>query len=226
MVAAGYAEIAICGGTEAPLFRCPLVELRATGLTPGTDENARRVDRPFDLWRTTGVVSEGACMIVIEPENSPRRGYCRIGGYAFANDLAEDVCGGLRSAITHAIADAGIRSDSIDAINAWGPGHSRIDAAEASVLRDVFGSRLGSIPAVSIKGAVGNPLGAAPAMQVAVAALAMREGILPPTVNWEYPDPACDLNLSSRSRFLAHDSVLVNAHGLSGVNASIVMLKS
>lgn len=225
MVSSGEAEIALCGGTEAPLFRCPLVELRATGLTPGTDENARKVDRPFDLWRTTGVVSEGACMIIIEPEDSPRKGYCRIDGYSFANDLSEDVCSGLQVAISHAIADAGIRTDSIEAINAWGPGHSRIDAAEVSVLRRIFGSRLGAIPVVSIKGALGNPLGAAPAMQIAVAALAMREGVLPPTVNWEYPDPACNLNLCSRSRFLVHDSVLVNAHGLSGVNASIVMQK-
>jgi 3-oxoacyl-[acyl-carrier-protein] synthase II len=77
MVATGEADIAICGGTEAPLHRFPLLELRAAGLTPSTTEMPGRIARPFDLWRTTGVVSEGASMFVIEPETSPRRGYRR-----------------------------------------------------------------------------------------------------------------------------------------------------
>lgn len=223
MVAHGEVDLAICGGTEAPLFRCPLVELRATGLTPATAENPKKLDRPFDLWRTTGVVSEGAAMFVIEPESSPRVGYSYISGYAFGNDAADGLCSGMVDAMKQAIADAAISCDRIDAINAWGPGHIRIDAAEAAAIKKIFGKRLPEIPVVSIKGSIGNPLGAAPAIQVAAAALSHRNGILPPTVNWEYPDPACPLNLSSQSRAVSHDITLVNAHGLSGVNASIVM---
>ena len=93
LIANGEADIAICGGTDAPLYRCPLVELRSVGMTPETTENARMLNRPFDLWRTTGVVSEGASMFVIEPESSPRPGYGFISGYAYANDASEDLCG-------------------------------------------------------------------------------------------------------------------------------------
>lgn len=225
MIALGEVDIALCGGTEAPLFRCPLVELRAAGLTPCTTEAARRLDRPFDLWRTTGVVSEGACMLVLEPSTSPRTGYCLIDGYASANDNKDKLCSGLEEAIIQATANAELKINDIEVINTWGPGHPTIDAAEVSILNRVFGARLHSIPAVSIKGAIGNPLGAAPAIQVASAALAVFGETIPPTVNWEYPDPQCGLNLSAHPRFLPHQSVLVNAHGLSGINSSIIMQK-
>lgn len=223
LVASGAAEIAICGGSDAPLFRSPLVELRSVGMTPDTTENAKKINRPFDLWRTTGVVSEGASMFVIEPETSPRRGYSYLSGYAYSNDQPDDLCGGMSGAMKQAMADAGTRPDQIDAISAWGPGHRLIDAAEARNLQNVFGSRLAEIPAVSIKGALGNPLGAAGAMQVAAAALSQHTGIIPPTVNWEFKDPACPLHLSARSCFVAHEVTLINGHGLCGVNASLVL---
>jgi len=223
LVGNGEADIAICGGTDAPLYRCPLVELRSVGMTPETTENADRQDRPFDLWRTTGVVSEGACMFVIEPESSPRPGYSFVTGYAYANDLPGELCGGMAEAMKMAIADAGIKVEQVDAINAWGPGHRLIDAAEAAQLQKLFGSNLARVPAVSIKGAIGNPLGAAPAIQVAASALAQRHALIPPTVNWLHPDPSCPLHLSARPQAIAHDVTLVNAHGLSGVNSSVIL---
>lgn len=223
MVARGEAEMAICGGTEAPLSRCPLLELRAAGLTPPTHEMSDRLARPFDLWRTTGVISEGACMFVLEPESSPRPGYSFIEGYAFANDPAAHVCGGLVEATRLALADAGIRAGQIDAINAWGPGHRRIDAGEASAMQRVFGQALGQIPVHSIKGAIGSALGAAPAIQVGVAALAQRLSTLPPTVNWAYPDPSCPMNLSNRPRLVDHQYTLVNAHGVGSVNSCMIL---
>lgn len=223
MISTGEADLAICGGTEAPLFRCPMVELRATGLTPGTIENPRGIDRPFDLWRTTGVVSEGAAMVVLEPADHREDGYALISGYGNAGDIADDVCSGLGVAIRHAMADAGIKVEAVDSINAWGPGHTKIDAAEAAALRVVFGTGASRIPAFSIKGAIGNPLGAAPAIQVVVGALSLYTGVLPPTVNWEYLDPSCPLCLSNQCRYIEQDTQVVNAHGLSGVNASLVM---
>ena len=163
-------------------------------------------------------------MFVLEPESSCREGYSFIAGYSFANDDRE-LCDGLSRCIRDAIADAGLIRDQIDAINAWGPGHTRIDAAESTALRNVFNSQLNSIPAVSIKGSIGNPLGAAPAIQVCAATLAQKFGILPPTVNWKYSDPACPLNLSAQSRTVAHRTTLINAHGLSGVNSCLVLQK-
>lgn len=225
LVESGEADIAICGGTDAPLYRCPLVELRAIGMTPATNEMPMQINRPFDLWRTTGVVAEGASIFIIEPENSPRAGYSFLTGYSYGNDQTGDLCGGMVFAMKRAMADARIRLEEVDAISAWGPGHKLIDAAEARALTEVFGSRLNKIPASSIKGSIGNPLGAAGAVQVAAAAIGQRRGILTPTVNWEFADPACPLNLSVRAREIAHEVVLVNGHGLSGVNASLVMQK-
>ncbi len=223
LVAEGEVDLAICGGTEAPLHRFPLLELRAAGLTPPTVEMPGRLDRPFDLWRTTGVVSEGASMFILEAESSPRPGYSYISGYGFATDSAEYVCSGITLATRLALGEARVRPVGVEVINAWGPGHKLIDAGEARAMAAVFGPALAQIPAVSIKGAIGNALGAAPAIQVATAALAQRHGIIPPTVNWEYPDPACPINLSNRPRSVEHACTLVNGHGLAGVNSSLVL---
>ncbi len=222
-IARGEAELAICGGTEAPLHQCPLLELRAAGLTPPTTEMSDRLARPFDLWRTTGVVSEGACMFILEPEESPRSGYAYIGGYAFANDPAGELCGGLFEAGQLALADSRRRAEDIDSINAWGPGHRMIDAAEAAAMRKLFGNRLAEISVVSLKGAIGSALGAAPAIQLGAAALAQHMGVLPPTANWSRSDPACPLNLCNRSRFVDQQAVLVNAHGVGNVNSCMVL---
>jgi 3-oxoacyl-(acyl-carrier-protein) synthase len=100
-----------------------------------------------------------------------------------------------------------------------------VDAAEAKALQQVFGSHLESIASYSIKGAVGNALGGAPAIQVAAAAMGLREGVVPPTVNWSYPDPMIRLNLSGEARRIAHKNAVINAHGLGGENAALVLTK-
>jgi 3-oxoacyl-(acyl-carrier-protein) synthase len=223
LVATGEADLVLCGGTEAPLHRCPLLELRAAGLTPETTEMPERLARPFDLWRTTGVVSEGAAMFVIEPEASPRRGYSFISGYGFANDDATDLCSGLTASARLALAEARIKLGEVEVINAWGPGHKLIDQAEARAMQRLFEDQLPGIPVVSLKGAIGSPLGAAPAIQVAAAALGQRFGVIPPTVNWQYPDPTCPLNLSNQIRSVAHAVTLINSHGVGKVNANLVL---
>jgi len=222
-VATGEWDLAICGGTEAPLFRHPLLEMRAIELTPMTNEMPERFVRPFDLWRTTGVVSEGACVVVLESEESPRPAYGFVEGYGFHNDIRLDLCDGLTEAGRLALADAGLRPGAVEAISAWGPGHKQIDAAESRAMANLFGEHLAEIPVVSIKGAIGSPLGAAPSIQVAAAALALRHGVIPPTVNWERPDPECRLNLSRQPREIRHEISLVNAHGIGRVNSSLVL---
>jgi 3-oxoacyl-[acyl-carrier-protein] synthase II len=225
MVASGEAEIALCGGTESPLYFHPMLELKMAGLAPGNPEYPERQCRPFDLWRTTGVIGEGACLFVLEPEESPRPGYAFVEGYAFASDPLEHPGGGLGDAIKLALANAKMHPEQIDVINAWGPGHKIIDAAEAKALAGAFKDALSNIPAVSIKGAIGNPLGAAGAIQVGCAALGLKHGAIPPTVNWQFPDPACPLNLSAQARYISHRTALVNAHGLSGTNTCLVLAR-
>lgn len=223
LIASGESDLVICGGTDAPLSKFPLLELRAAGLTPPTTDRPEKICRPFDLWRTTGVISEGACVLVLEPESSPRPGYSWISGYGFATDTNHQICSGMVEASRKALADARIKSSDIEVINAWGPGHPTVDRGEVAAMQQVFGPALASILAVSIKGAIGSPVAAAPAIQVGVAALGQQYGVIPPTVNWDFPDPACPLNLSNRPRLVSHDCTLINAHGLGGLNSALVL---
>jgi 3-oxoacyl-[acyl-carrier-protein] synthase II len=133
---------------------------------------------------------------------------------------------GLHPAIHQALANARVKESQVDVISAWGPGHREIDAAEASVLARIFGASLDDIPVVSIKGAIGNPFGAAGAIQAGCAALGMRDGFVPPTVNWKHPDPSCRLNLSGKPRYIETSVALINSHGLSGTNAALVLSSS
>lgn len=223
MVADGESDLAICGGTEAPIYYHPMLELKMAGLAPDTSERPHQLSRPFDMWRTTGVIGEGACIMILEPETSPRPGYAFIDGYSFATDPVVDPGLGLLEAIRLGMANAGMRPRDIEMISAWGPGHKVIDAIEARVLRQFFGDELDRIPTVSIKGAIGNPFAAAGAIQAGCVALGMREGFIPPTVNWQHPDPACRLNLSAQPRFIPFKTALVNSHGLSGTNSCLVL---
>jgi 3-oxoacyl-[acyl-carrier-protein] synthase II len=225
MVASGETDLAIAGGAEAPIYYHPMLELRMAGLSPATSERPEELCRPFDLWRTTGVIGEGACMVVLEPETSPRKGYAFVSGYAFASDQTVEVAGGLLRAIELAVANAKMSPSDIAMISAWGPGHREIDAAEVRALRSYFGSVLDGIPAVSIKGAIGNPFAAAGAIQVGCAALGILESFVPPTVNWRLPDPGCNLNLCRHVRHLEIPSALVTAHGVSGTNSSLVLTR-
>lgn len=223
MVASGEADIAICGGTEAPIYYHPMLELRMAGLSPATNERPEELSRPFDLWRTTGVIGEGACIAILEPEASVRRGYAFISGYSFYTDRILGSADGLYEAIRLCAANARVRPGEIDMISAWGPGHREIDAAETKALHQFFGYRIAQIPVASIKGSIGNPFAAAGAIQVGCAALGLQESFVPPTVNWQHPDPECRLNLSAQPRFSPFSNALVNAHGLSGTNSSLLL---
>jgi 3-oxoacyl-(acyl-carrier-protein) synthase len=225
-VARGEAEFAICGGTEAPLYFHPMLELKMAGLAPGNPEHPEQQCRPFDLWRTTGVIGEGACVLVLEPEESPRPALGYIRGYAYASDPEDAPGAGLAHAIRLALGNAALRADEVDAINAWGPGHRIVDAAEAAAVLEVFGEVAVEVPAFSIKGAIGNPLGAAGAIQVAASLMGFTHGVIPPTVNWNRPDPACRLGLSGCARHMAMKNVLINTHGLSGTNACLLLSRS
>jgi 3-oxoacyl-[acyl-carrier-protein] synthase II len=222
-VANGEIDIAICGGTDAPLHRFPMLELRAAEVTSATFDMASRQARPFDLWRTAGVLAEGCSMFVLEPDHSRRAGYSYVAGYGFANDEENDMCGGLVDTAKHALAQARLCPSDVDVLNAWGPGDKRVDRGEAQAMGRIFGPRLVEIAATSIKGAIGSPLGAAPAIQIAAAALGQKFGIVPPTVNWEFRDPDCGLNLSARARSIPHRTSLVNAHGFGALNSSMIL---
>jgi len=223
LVASGEAEIAVCGGTEAPLYLHPLLELRAAGLAPNNSDMPERQCRPFDRWRTTGVIGEGACIVVLEPDSSPKSGYAYVEGHGYASDYGTNSCSGMAEAIRLAVSNSKMSPRDIEVVSAWGPGHRVLDAAEAGVLREFFGRQLDEVLVSSLKGAIGNPLGAGGAIQVGCAALGLKHGLVPPTVNWDHPDPSCPLNLSPKPRYVPHRTAIVNAHGLSGTNACLVL---
>ena len=225
LIASGEVDLAICGGTEAPLHFHPMLELRIAGLAPSNPELPERQCRPFDRWRTTGVIGEGACVLVLEPDQSSRTAYAYVDGHGYASDIPGSPCSGIREAMRLAVGNSGMRPTDVEAVSAWGPGHKRLDAAEAEAMRVFYGRHLDSLPVTSLKGAIGNPLGAAGAIQAGCAALGLKNGCLPPTVNWEHPDPACLLNLSSKARLISHRSILINAHGLSGTNACLLLTR-
>lgn len=222
-ITTGQSELVLCGGSEAPLFYHPMLELGLADLSPRTAESPTEICRPFDLWRTTGVIGEGACIFVLEPESSPRPALAYISGYGTAHDHSDEVGSGWREAMQLAIANAQLSPQDINFVSAWGPGHKTIDRIEASSMQRFFGNVLDTIPVTSIKGAIGSPLAAASAIQVASAALTMRHGIIPPTVNWTTPDPSCPLNLARIARRLHTDTCLINAHGISGNNSCMVL---
>jgi 3-oxoacyl-(acyl-carrier-protein) synthase len=224
LVASGEVDLAICGGADAPLTATILAELKNLGLSPGHAQEPERVCRPFDLWRSTGVAGEGACLFVLESEESPHRAHARVAGAARAWETAGHPWEVLGEALRLALGNAGVRPADIDCIHADGTGNKELDRAEAAALCAGFGERLASIPVVSIKGAVGNALGAAGAIQIGCAALGMRHSIIAPTVNWLYPDPSCPLNLSASSRLLATGTSLVIGRDPGG-SVSCLILK-
>lgn len=223
MIASGQVDIALCSGTECPILYHPMLELGLTRLSPQNTNDPAAMGRPFDLWRSTGVIGEGAAVLLLESEASPRPAYAWVSGYAYCSDTAGLSGSGMTEAMRMALANARRTPADIDFINAWGPGHESVDRVEAECMREVFGERLPEIATVSLKGAIGNPLGAAGAIQVASVCVSFRTGIVPPTVNWETPDPDCPLNLSSKSRYLQPHVAIINAHGLGGSNAALVL---
>lgn len=223
LVASGQSDLALAGGSECPLVYYPMLGFNASELSPMSDELPEKACRPFDLWRSTGVLGEGACIFVLEPETSPRNPLAWIAGHGFANDSGGLTGAGLTEAIQAALANACRRPKEVNYVNAWGPGHRIIDQAESFALAKVFGSRMAEVPVASIKGAVGTPLGASGPIQLASAVLSIIHGLIPPTVNWENPDPTCPLNLSSQKRRLQVDLALVNSHGLAGSNSALVI---
>jgi 3-oxoacyl-(acyl-carrier-protein) synthase len=222
-IANGQSDFALAGGSECPLSYYPMLGFNAAELSPANDESPESVCRPFDLWRTTGVLGEGACIFVLEPETSPRPALAWITGFGFANDADGQTAMGLTEAIKYALANAMRRPDEVGYINAWGTGHRFIDANETAALQKVYGDHLGNIPVSSIKGAIGTALGASGPIQTASTVLSLNTGVLPPTVNWNTPDPGCPLNLSNQARRVQINVAVVDAHGLSGSNSALVL---
>jgi 3-oxoacyl-[acyl-carrier-protein] synthase II len=228
-IRSGEVELAIAGGTDAPVTPLAMACFASAGLSSCRNDEPQKASRPFDLERDSGVVSEGACIFVLENlERAEARGveaYLEISGYGKQRDSEFDQpASGLEDAMKLALANAGRTIEDVDYISAYGPGHPVLDAMEVATIKKVFGERARSVPISSIKGVTGNPLAAGGPFQLAACALMMRDQVIAPTANYEVPDPECDLDfVPNRPRKQRLDCVLINVRGLGGSASTMVV---
>lgn len=226
---AGKAEIAFAGGTDSSMNPLSVACFGAAGLVPKHVTDPRRASRPFDRDRAGGLMSEASGVVVLEElTHALSRGatpYLEITGYGFhADEIGSEPATGLKLTMEEALANAGRYPADVDYVCAHGPSDSVIDRVETAMIKSVLGTHAYRIPVTSIKGVTGNPMAAAGALEVATCALIMRHGLVPPTANYQFADPDCDLDyVPGQPRRADIRCALVNVHGLGGANSSLVV---
>src|SRR4051794_375062 len=230
----GRADVMFCGGTEAGITRVGIAGFGAMRALSRRSDEPEKASRPFDLGRDGFVMGEGGAVMVIEElEHAQRRGakiYAEVLGYGLSSDAKHvtepDPTGANPArALAMALADAGMDGSEVDYINAHGTSTPIGDAAETRVIKLALGEeKARRTPISSTKGATGHCLGAAGAIEAIFSTLAIREGKLPPTINYEVPDPECDLDyIANESRDADVRVAVSNSFGFGGHNASIVL---
>lgn len=229
LIRRGKCDVAICGGTDAPINSLTYAGSATAGLVSLRNNTPAQACRPFDLDRDSGVISEGAGILILENLDHARsrgiRPYLEITGFATRVDPDMDSPGsGLENTMREALANSGRHPDAVDYLCAHGPGHPIIDRIETSMIKAVFGRRAYHLPISSIKGVTGSPLAAAGPLQVIACALAMRDGIIPPTANLDKPDPDCDLDyVPLKARQMQPTIIVINSHGFGGGNSTLIV---
>ena len=230
----GYAEVAVCGGSEAVVTQMALGGFTSMhALHTGTDP--KRASIPFDAQRSGFVLGEGAGILVLETlEHAQARGakiLAEVAGYGAACDAyhitaPEPSGAGGAKAMSLAIADAGLTPADVDYINAHGTSTPLNDSMETAAVKQVFGEYAARLPVSSTKSMTGHLLGAAGAVEAIFTAQALADGFLPPTIGYQEPDPACDLDVVPNVGRSADLRVgMSNSLGFGGHNASIVLKK-
>ena len=230
----GRADVMLAGGSEAPITRVGIAGFSAMRALSQRNDDPEHASRPFEAGRDGFVMGEaGAVLVLEELVHATRRGariYAELVGYGVSSDaqhLTEPDPTGQSPAraMRMAFADAGVSPDQIDYINAHGTSTPLGDASETRVIKRALGEHLARKVAISsTKGATGHCLGAAGAVEAIFCTLAIHEGVLPPTINYETPDPECDLDYIPNEAREAEVGVAVsNSSGFGGHNASIVL---
>jgi 3-oxoacyl-[acyl-carrier-protein] synthase II len=222
----------IAGGAEAAVTPMGIGGFAAMRALSTRNDEPERASRPFDASRDGFVVGEGAGVLILEAlDFAQRRGaniIAEIVGYGMSGDAyhitqpAEEGDGGYRVAMA-ALRDAKISPDDISYVNAHGTSTPIGDAIETTALKHVFGERARKVPISSTKSMTGHLLGGAGGLEAGISVLALRDQILPPTINYENPDPACDLDyIPNYSRKAEVQYALSNSFGFGGTNASLI----
>jgi 3-oxoacyl-[acyl-carrier-protein] synthase II len=229
----GEAEVMLAGGVEAPIAPLSFGAFSVIRAMSQRNHDPEHACRPFDKGRDGFVMGEGAAILVLEEaSHALRRGariYGEVLGYSLTNDayhMSAPRPSGSEAArtIDLALRDAGLPPEQIDYINAHGSSTPLNDKAETIAIKQVFGEHARHIPISSTKGLYGHPLGASGAIEAAIGVLSLAHEYLPPTVNYEIPDPECDLDyLPNVGRVARVRHLLSNSFGFGGINACLVL---
>jgi 3-oxoacyl-[acyl-carrier-protein] synthase II len=233
LIATGEADVVIAGGTDAGICRSMLGGLALMGPLSERNDAPAEASRPFDGERTGFVFGEGAVVFVVESAAHARArgvaGYGTLAGGALTSDAfhmsaPEPTGAHAARAISSALENAGVAPDELDYICAHGTATRANDAAETKAIRIALGDAADGVPASSPKSMVGHLIGAAGTLSVMTCLLAMRDSVLPPTINLTTPDPACDLDyVPGQARPATVRTAAANAFGFGGQNCVIVV---
>jgi 3-oxoacyl-[acyl-carrier-protein] synthase II len=228
----GDADAVLAGGAEAcmhPLILAGFTAMRGLAVE---NEDPPRASRPFDATRAGFVMGEGACVLVLEDLDAARergaRVYAEVLGYGGSNDAhhmaqPEPEATGVADMMRSALRRAGVEPGRVGYINAHGTSTPLGDLAETKAIKDVFGDHAYELAVSSTKSVMGHTFGAAGAIEGMMCVLAIHEGTLPPTINYQHPDPACDLDyVPNEAREARVDVALSNAMGLGGHNGCVL----
>jgi 3-oxoacyl-[acyl-carrier-protein] synthase II len=229
----GDADAVLAGGAEACMHPLILAGFTAMRGLAAEEEHPPRASRPFDATRAGFVMGEGACVLVLEElEAARRRGatvYAEVLGYGASNDAhhlaqpdPESV--GVAEMIRAALRRTGVEPERVGYVNAHGTSTPLGDLAETRALKEVFGDHAYDLAVSSTKSVTGHCFGAAGAIEAMMCALAIHHGVIPPTANYEHPDPECDLDyVPNEAREARIDVALSNAMGLGGHNGCVLL---
>ncbi len=233
MIRRGAADIMIAGGAEATIVPVVMAGLNVMGALTTFSGDPKRACRPFDLNRNGFVLSEGAAVLVLESlESAQTRGakiICEFSGYGTSDDAhhisapVENGAGAILS-MQAALDNAGLSVRDIGYINAHGTSTQLNDKGETMAIKSVFGEHAYNIPISSTKSMTGHLLGAAGSLEALVCAKVLTDNIIPPTINYETPDPICDLDyVPNQARAGQPRHALSNSFGFGGHNATVIL---
>jgi beta-ketoacyl-acyl-carrier-protein synthase II len=233
LIKRGDADAVLAGGAEACIHPLIFAGFSAMRGLVAEEEHPPRASRPFDATRAGFVIGEGACVLVLEELDAARaRGatvYAEILSYGASNDAhhmaqPDPDSLGVKEMMHRALERAEIAPEQVGYINAHGTSTPLGDAAETKAIKDVFGKHAYDLAVSSTKSVTGHCFGAAGAIEAMMCVLAVHHGVLPPTMNYEHPDPACDLDyVPNVAREVQVDVALSNAMGLGGHNGCVLV---
>jgi 3-oxoacyl-[acyl-carrier-protein] synthase II len=233
MIRHGRVDKAICGAAEAGILRLAIAAFNVMGAISRRNDEPTRACRPFDAHRDGFVMGEGAGILVLEKlEDAQARGahiYAEILGYGLSADAYHITAplengAGAALAMAGALRDAGLAPTDVEYINAHGTSTPLNDRAETIAIKSVFGDHAYRLAVSSTKSVMGHLLGASGAVEAIITAKALEEGVIPPTINYETPDPECDLDYTpNRARPMPIRVALSNSFGFGGHNASLAL---